>query len=592
MMRIRKIVINGFGKFHNRNFALERPITLFYGHNEAGKSTLMGFIRAMLFGFPTRANMKDRYEPLQGGVHGGYIIVSDEVGREYRIERYDGAAQPSGGSLPKLRMTTDDGTEVDDRLLHALLGQMNEKVYNNVFAFSLDELQHFSSLQSDEVSSYLFNAGTGVGARTLIEAEKKLTQQLEQRFKPRGRVQAINVKLDELDVSKQRLNESKVSVAQYNDRLLSLQQLEADKKQLSERLAKEKTELAWLELSLNVHEDWTLLQTYKKKRKQPLVQHTQVKFNPLFWVTIGLNAALPIVFASTGQWIIALASFVVLAAVNSWVGMDLRRQRKQVKQAADVARQEQMHVEEEIEQLDLHLQAMVGAERWAELNKLLHEVSYAELQARYVAQNERVKHAEQRWGELSIEQGRGQAELERLLSDEQYRIQRQQHEELQASFEELAGEWATHALCMQLFKRVKHTYEHEKQPAVLRKAATYFARMTDERYVRIMAPLGEKTLRVEAKDGTVTDAPFLSRGTMEQLYLAMRFAFADEYASKVALPIVMDDIFVNFDRERLRRTLALLADLSERHQVIVFTCHPHIRDELTQLQPDVQSISL
>lgn len=591
-MRIRSMAMNGFGKFNDRSFDLDRPITLFYGENEAGKSTIMGFIRAMLFGFPTCANMKERYEPLSGGVHGGFMIVNDEAGREFRIERYDGVSQASNGAFPKLRITMEDGTEVDEALLNMLLGQMNANVFNNVFAFSLDELQHFSSLQSDEVSSYIFNAGTGTGAKTLIEAEKALIQQLDQRFRPRGKIQPINVMLNELDASKQRIAESKGSVAQHNERLLALQRIEEAKKQLSDVLALEKEELAWLDKCLRVHEDWTLLQTYKQELEQPIGRKQQVKANKLIWATLGLNIGLPLVFASMGQWAPALISLFIVGAVNGWIAMDLSRQKKQAEQAALKEREQRKHMEEEMNQLDVYLEAVVGAERRTALDKLLVEVDYAELKAQCAKQHDRVKALNEQVQEHTVQLGRGQAELERLMSDEQFRIQQQQHEERIASLQELTSEWATYALCLHLFKQVKHTYEHDKQPTVLQKASSYFAQMTDDRYVRIMAPLGEKTLRVESEDGALVDASYLSRGTVEQLYLAMRFAFADEYASTVALPIVMDDIFVNFDRERLRSSLALLGQLSERHQIILFTCHPHIRDELLHVHPDVQCVSL
>ena len=69
--------VNGFGIHRDRSFELEvdAQAIVFFGHNEAGKSTLMGFVRSMLFGFPKRNNKHERYEPLSGGVHGGAITI-------------------------------------------------------------------------------------------------------------------------------------------------------------------------------------------------------------------------------------------------------------------------------------------------------------------------------------------------------------------------------------------------------------------------------------------------------------------------------------------------------------------------------------
>ena len=64
-MKITDVYINGFGIFHDQSVSsMDQKLVLLYGHNEAGKSTLLGFIRSVLFGFP-RVNSKDaQYAPL------------------------------------------------------------------------------------------------------------------------------------------------------------------------------------------------------------------------------------------------------------------------------------------------------------------------------------------------------------------------------------------------------------------------------------------------------------------------------------------------------------------------------------------------
>ena len=75
------------------------------------------------------------------------------------------------------------------------------------------------------------------------------------------------------------------------------------------------------------------------------------------------------------------------------------------------------------------------------------------------------------------------------------------------------------------------------------------------------------------REGRATDE--LSRGTAEQLYLALRFGLIEEFAQHAEpLPVVMDDILVNFDADRASRAAAAIADFATRHQVLYFTCHP------------------
>ncbi|MDT2193260.1 hypothetical protein [Paenibacillus larvae] len=84
----------------------------------------------------------------------------------------------------------------------------------------------------------------------------------------------------------------------------------------------------------------------------------------------------------------------------------------------------------------------------------------------------------------------------------------------------------------------------------------------------------------------------MSRGTAEQLYLSMRFALADEYRNKAVLPLILDDIFVNFDPVRTRRCLGLLKILRKDRQILLFTCHSHIRDAVQQMLPDSQIVEM
>ena len=78
-MRLKELFLDGFGHFQQRTFSLaEGRVTVFYGPNEAGKSTLLAFIRTVLFGFP--AQHRDfHYPPLAGGRHGGRGSASTET---------------------------------------------------------------------------------------------------------------------------------------------------------------------------------------------------------------------------------------------------------------------------------------------------------------------------------------------------------------------------------------------------------------------------------------------------------------------------------------------------------------------------------
>jgi uncharacterized protein YhaN len=139
----------------------------------------------------------------------------------------------------------------------------------------------------------------------------------------------------------------------------------------------------------------------------------------------------------------------------------------------------------------------------------------------------------------------------------------------------LARRWTVRALALRLLTETRSRYERERQPDVVRAAEAYFERITDGRYPRIIAAPGETSVRVETEGGETRTTEQLSRGTAEQLYLALRFGLIEEFASQAEpMPVVMDDILVNFDVARAGRAAAAIRELAERHQVLYFTCHP------------------
>src|SRR5216684_331952 len=143
-MRIGGCHIDGFGIFNDFDVSLCDGLTVFLGPNEAGKSTLLGFVRAMLFGFPSRRSRAPQYPPLRGGRHGGRLILCGPQG-EVIVERV--AARKNG-----LRLNGREGMDED---LRAVLGGADENVFCSVFAFSLLEMQSLEWIQADQVGAKL-----------------------------------------------------------------------------------------------------------------------------------------------------------------------------------------------------------------------------------------------------------------------------------------------------------------------------------------------------------------------------------------------------------------------------------------------------
>jgi uncharacterized protein YhaN len=145
---------------------------------------------------------------------------------------------------------------------------------------------------------------------------------------------------------------------------------------------------------------------------------------------------------------------------------------------------------------------------------------------------------------------------------------------LEERIAETVEDYAVHALAARLLEESLASYEAEKQPAVIQRAQEIFTRLTDGRYTRLATPLGRFEPVVSDRSGTAKEPEKLSRATAEQLFLALRLSYVENLANAhPALPVVMDDVLVNFDDERRSTAIRVIAEFAERRQVVFFTCH-------------------
>lgn len=151
-------------------------------------------------------------------------------------------------------------------------------------------------------------------------------------------------------------------------------------------------------------------------------------------------------------------------------------------------------------------------------------------------------------------------------------------ESLRSQLAAAVDRWAPLVLCESLMREAIQRFERESQPALLQEANRLFTHLTRGRYVRIHRRLDEEgTMLVEEADGHQKTPDQLSTGTREQLYLAIRLAYIDQYCQRAeSLPIVLDDVLVNFDDDRKGNTFELLKQLAQSLQIVFLTCHQSV----------------
>ena len=255
-MRIRQIDIDGFGRFAERPFGpMEGPVTVLYGPNEAGKTTLVEFVRAVLFGFrdkrgrPSRSALgPNRYPPLRGGAHGGSLTLVDREGRSCVVSR------SVGGSAGRVSVLSEGGEELGDEALGNLLGNQTRATFEQVFAFTLDELQSPDLLSDDNINGQIYSAG--MGAISLPKALKTIEDERESLFKNRGSKHRIHGVADQLRHIEERLGEASDNAARYGQLTTELSDLESRRAELDIELQALRSRRDHQQALLGGWDDW------------------------------------------------------------------------------------------------------------------------------------------------------------------------------------------------------------------------------------------------------------------------------------------------------------------------------------------------
>ncbi len=123
-------------------------------------------------------------------------------------------------------------------------------------------------------------------------------------------------------------------------------------------------------------------------------------------------------------------------------------------------------------------------------------------------------------------------------------------------------------------------FRKERQGPLVKRAGEIFETLTLGSFSQLETQMGSKgpTLVAYRASGEAVELDGLSEGTVDQLYLALRIAAIEKHVADTdsSLPLVVDDLFTNFDDERASAGLRVLHDLSRKCQVLFFTHHRHL----------------
>ena len=146
-----------------------------------------------------------------------------------------------------------------------------------------------------------------------------------------------------------------------------------------------------------------------------------------------------------------------------------------------------------------------------------------------VAQLEEIE--EQR-SELDTERGAIRTTLDGLAGEEDSSRLRLERHRLSEELQGHARDWAVRTIAESLILQAQGKFERERQPDVIRHAERFFLDVTDGAYQGVYSPLGSSEINVRDAAGNTRTPQQLSRGTREQLFLALRFGLILELGQR------------------------------------------------------------
>lgn len=546
-MQIRELYLKNFGKFSDRTFLVREGVNVFYGENEFGKSTLFAFIKGMLFGMERargRASKHDtfsRYQPWENPNYYAGVLRFESGGRNFRIERSFDKITKSASLICE-----DDGEElsIEHGDLDVLLDGMSAESFDNTIAIGQLGVQTNENL-AVELKNYAANyyeSGDGE-----IDVQYALEQlKVKQR--------EIDAQIRRETLKKERMRSRIEQECEYVSR--DCEKLRHDEQEVKRQLRREPEE-QYLESDIEyeqyepddeIDEDagWTDVDDAKLRHRRKFFLPALCIFL-LGLATEGILLALSSKGGSEPMMRILMITAGILMAMSMLAfciaKLHFVRQDQKQESERQLNRSERQRRERD------RKQSAKGGRR-SEQERLSWELG--RIRANFHEKQVRLHNLQERLEELES------VGFEVTQADEKRRAIALARETISQLSEEIV-------------KGFGHSLNQ--------KTSEIICAITDGKYEKLYIDEHMNLFLLTSQNRVPVEN--LSRGTIEQIYFALRMAAMD-VLYREEFPVILDDTFVFYDDRRLESVLQWLA--TQKRQVIIFTCQKRELDILKKLE--------
>lgn len=602
-MIIREANIGKFGKLENQKYQFAPQINVIYGANESGKSTLMQFLKAMLFGLEKTRVRKtldtyNRYEPWDTPAYFYGSMIFETGQQQFLLER-NFYYKEKRARLVNIRDGEELSVEYGD--LDMLLGNVSAAAYENTCCIGQEQLlpgRELGVLLEDERSNL---AQTGSGDFQLSKALQELEQRRKNAEKTRKELEQqrlshihqleVNQQVLERDIAGLKAQQEKQSTQQgtVQEQVRALQQQMEPVQTAYQTVCRREQELKsavaqeQLEWEQAEREQWKREQFRREQEEAEALQQKSGKnagFSPLLLIGVAGLILAPVLRSAMDGFQKIAPALNIICIILILAGLVSAYRKSREKKTADSGQKHgqsvndsvQNHREQDSRANDrANLQSVERKGRKAALDQQLQRVcqqkSVLEEQLQQLKDQKKALQLQAARQEGSGDQVQSQiqekeVELENLteqMAELQQETLEEQHAREDRDALELAAETMSR-LAARMSKTLEHTLDKEMSGIL--------EQITGNVHEQLQVTDGQGIVLAEQMQKRTPEA--YSQGTMQQAYFSYRMAAGHMLMKEEPLPFLLDETFANYDEERLRQTLRWLAE--QENQIFLFTC--------------------
>jgi len=613
-MQINKLKINGYGKLKEKEINLKNKINIIYGENEGGKSTLLNFITDSFYGISKNKNGKEisnfeKYTPWVGEEFSGkleYQLDNQEkfeIFRDFRKKNPKIFNEAMEDISKQFNIDKNKGneffyeqTKVDEALFLStvVIHQQEVKLEKQQQNILIQKVANLVGTGEDNVSYK--RAIDRINRRILDEVgtERSREKPINQTMQKISELQKQKQELENQINIKYEIEENKIKLTnQIEEAQKELEKLKQEKiLQENEKIENEKINLETELKEKLKNENNEKINSIKNKINQIKIENKKIntekntnnkKIIVIFLISILINILQFILIKNKFFNIIFLLT--VATVLTFYLFFKNHQKKKEKNQKNKIEK-----INAEIKQLHFEIEILKKNNK-----KLDEEINSKKIEKNTKNNleniNQKIQEEENKINNQKIELHKLQLDykniepkLENLANIEEGLVD---NNEKLVNLKKLEKS-------MNLAKEVLETSYNKMKSTVTPKftenLSKTIAKISKDKYNKVK--LNDDTgLVVELENGNYIPVSRLSIGTIDQLYLSLRLAMAQELSTE-KMPILLDEAFAYYDNERLENILSYLVERFKDHQIIIFTCTNREKEMLNKLKIEFNDITI